>query len=872
MSAPQQNAAVTSTKTDVAKVASQLKSEDYEKKSQIDTTHDYVRREQDERFGEIAIVQNKANQDILMMKEKVVNSEKEAGAEIIYARERLNLNHPHIQKLVDYSTRTKSDFCSKFYKVRSFYEYPDSDLKKQIAARKKSMTYFDSEELTHVAYQSLIGLKHLHSRGVAFGDLRPEFISWNKQGTKHKLLDRLRDPGDGVTVNRNNIMAQKPVYCSPAIYEIIKKRANIQHDEAKDDSWSLGLCLLEAATLDNVHDIYSTDGTINAQRLGQHLQAMDARYMAENQILCEMTHNLLSIPEANRFTPTVISEQLPNYDVVREHFDSIRGQQPAGGNQWGPQGGNGNQAGQQGGAWGQPAQQGAGWNQPPQGGQNWNQQPAGPGQNWAQQNQAWAAQNEPSQVWGQPGYIAPATTAQQNQPAQNWSQPTQTAPAPTAQPAQNWSQPQSWSNTSTQPVTVAAQPTNLAVSQPINSQPHHISFAPTSTVQQTPTYIAPQQTYSKPTVTHAAPQQTYYEAPQPTYIQTAPQQTYYEAPQPTYIHTAPQQTYYEAPQPTYIQTAPQQTYYEAPQPTYIQTAPQQTYTQISQPARVIATPATTYVPSTTVIPEVRRSATYTTQPVRVSSNTGVTTTIPSSGVRTISGTTTLSTNPTTTYTTPATTTLVSGARTTGTTYPTSTVSAPRTISGTTLTTGNTYTPTTTTGTTYTTGGGYSTGSTYTPTTGTSYTTGTTYAPTTTTGTSYTTGGATGGYTTTTTTSGGNTTTTTTAGNTISRPITTTGGSYTTQTGSATVTNGVPISYGGSSTTTNGATSFGTTNGTNTAGAIAGKLAESYSQRAPAGTTTNATVTTSSNSYSQAIPTTYTQTDYKTGVTTTQVSR
>lgn len=130
----------------------QVTPEDFNKKSSIEKNFDLVRKSNDPRFGNIAIIQEKSTGDLAMLKEKVTNSEKEAKADILQAKRRLQMDHPYIQKMFDYSCHQKNEFCSKFFKVRGFYELPRNDLKKEIAYRKKNLQEFDHEELTHMAY------------------------------------------------------------------------------------------------------------------------------------------------------------------------------------------------------------------------------------------------------------------------------------------------------------------------------------------------------------------------------------------------------------------------------------------------------------------------------------------------------------------------------------------------------------------------------------------------------------------------------------------------------------------------------------------------------------------------------------------------
>jgi serine/threonine protein kinase len=129
-----------------------------------------------------------------MLKEKVTNSQNEATADILQAKKRLLMDHPYIQKMFDYSCHSKSEFCSKFFKVRGFYELPTNDLKKEIGVRKKNLQEFNHEELTHMGYQCLSALEYLQTQGTPFCDLKPAHISVDNSTQTYKLLDRLNDP------------------------------------------------------------------------------------------------------------------------------------------------------------------------------------------------------------------------------------------------------------------------------------------------------------------------------------------------------------------------------------------------------------------------------------------------------------------------------------------------------------------------------------------------------------------------------------------------------------------------------------------------------------------------------------------------------
>ena len=298
--------------------------EDFDKKSTIEDTYTVIDSRFDKRFGDIHIMQNNVkNLNLLVTKEKISHSESEAAMEIAFTKDRLGLDHVFLQKLYDFSSMVKKNFCSTMYKVKTYYEYPFSDLDQEIQEKRANEGSFTSEQLTFIAYDILSVLDYLHSMSLAYGDLRPEYISFSEDGKTFKLLDRLNDPSDSLTANRNHNMAGKALYCSPQLYFDIKKRATQSfHDRSKSDCWSLGLCLLEAATLDKVNDIYLPDGNINRVKLRKIMDKMDSIYREENGLICDLIRGLLAVDEDQRLNSEEFLSFIPPYNVLVEAFSS----------------------------------------------------------------------------------------------------------------------------------------------------------------------------------------------------------------------------------------------------------------------------------------------------------------------------------------------------------------------------------------------------------------------------------------------------------------------------------------------------------------------------------------------------------------------
>jgi hypothetical protein len=140
---------------------------------------------------------------------------------------------------------------------------------------------------------------------VSFGDLRPSHISADINRQEYKLLDRLNDPSTTFQANLNNILANRPLYCSPAIFDAIKtNKKKLDHNPFKSDCFSLGLILLEAGTMENVQDVYDhADGSVSQEMLDKHLDTFRHKYQVDNALLCDLTENLLTIEEEDRFDP-----------------------------------------------------------------------------------------------------------------------------------------------------------------------------------------------------------------------------------------------------------------------------------------------------------------------------------------------------------------------------------------------------------------------------------------------------------------------------------------------------------------------------------------------------------------------------------------
>lgn len=145
-------------------------------------------------FGECVILRNK-NQHEVVLKNKTTNSRDEFMQDLKILSHRKTIKHDNLVKLLDYSARKRSDFCSTYYISNAFYEYFPTNLRDQIILRRKNNQFFTEKELVGFLYDILDVLAFLQGKNTTHGDIRPELIYFEEQNGKtiSKLGDRLSE-------------------------------------------------------------------------------------------------------------------------------------------------------------------------------------------------------------------------------------------------------------------------------------------------------------------------------------------------------------------------------------------------------------------------------------------------------------------------------------------------------------------------------------------------------------------------------------------------------------------------------------------------------------------------------------------------------
>ena len=148
-------------------------------------------------------------------------------------------------KIYGYSQlKKKKDYY--FYEIM---ELGQSDWEQEINMRKKAQKYYTEKELFSITKQLIKTLSLLQKNHITHRDIKLQNILL--VNNKYKICDF----GESRTLNQKGIIVQpvrgSELYMSPILfYGLNQKLMHVTHNTYKSDIFSLGMCILFAATLD----------------------------------------------------------------------------------------------------------------------------------------------------------------------------------------------------------------------------------------------------------------------------------------------------------------------------------------------------------------------------------------------------------------------------------------------------------------------------------------------------------------------------------------------------------------------------------------------------------------------------------------------
>jgi hypothetical protein len=152
----------------------------------------------DDRFGEIGMLKTLGGGRIF--RKRIVHKSAKGFAQAAETKAvRMKFDEKYFAKLYDYDCGAchSDEFFGddgQDYFIDCYYEFLSSDLKKQIKDRKDSNDMFSEEELLSLSKSIITANAFLQANEMKHGDIRPEFILYDREADSWKLIENIRYP------------------------------------------------------------------------------------------------------------------------------------------------------------------------------------------------------------------------------------------------------------------------------------------------------------------------------------------------------------------------------------------------------------------------------------------------------------------------------------------------------------------------------------------------------------------------------------------------------------------------------------------------------------------------------------------------------
>ena len=273
----------------------------------------------DPKCGDHNIMQDPNSGELLMRKVYMTNEPKTAQRYYEKFDARSLKNFPFLIQCYDFSFQIQSEFCSKYFVVHVYYEYPYDDLEKMLISHIKQSKPFTHEELMTLFYHALEALCHIETVSVGYGYLQPWSMFKDDTTGWFKLIDNFSNLGIREFYFNLITSAQQCKLFAPEVLRVIYQPSAQPIELPKVDIFHLGLILLSLGNLHPLNDIYDFDHSLILQdKLNAHIRTFEQKYRSFNPLLIEVIHQLLILDPKQRPVPSAVRKFFPSYD----HFQS----------------------------------------------------------------------------------------------------------------------------------------------------------------------------------------------------------------------------------------------------------------------------------------------------------------------------------------------------------------------------------------------------------------------------------------------------------------------------------------------------------------------------------------------------------------------
>ena len=213
-------------------------------------------------------------------------------------------DHPNILKIYGLNINLLDQTT---YSLQVLMEKAERDWDKDIKRRLQERRYYTEEELVSIMRQLTSALLFMKEKfNITHRDIKPQNVLIFEGG-----IFKLADFGEAkeIKVKKNlNTLRGTELYMSPALYNGLKiSKDDVDHDPFKSDLFSLGFCLVYAATM-NFNFLYELRNINNDDIIKKKIREHLKDNYSEKFI--EIINKMVELDEKNRFDFKDLSKEI----------------------------------------------------------------------------------------------------------------------------------------------------------------------------------------------------------------------------------------------------------------------------------------------------------------------------------------------------------------------------------------------------------------------------------------------------------------------------------------------------------------------------------------------------------------------------------
>lgn len=273
-------------------------------------------------YGRVQLFREVNTNRMIMAIAETLDNEEETFKAITECRVRMRLNQPNLLFMLDYSIKKIQGFCSASYTLNRFFEFPMTNLTRDIRERQTKDEFFNYKELSLLCAQMLNVLGSLHANNVFHGNVSTNTIQHKRVNNFFVLLDSLEGNEDLIAFHQHCPSDTNDTYPSPELHQEVYEGRNRGIDAFKNDVFSLGMVVLAAGILRPVRDCYEPGGMFNPDPLQTNLNKFYLRYGGKQSPLCCAVTSMLDLNAKRRPDAKTVKAQFLNASLGESNIEN----------------------------------------------------------------------------------------------------------------------------------------------------------------------------------------------------------------------------------------------------------------------------------------------------------------------------------------------------------------------------------------------------------------------------------------------------------------------------------------------------------------------------------------------------------------------